>query len=481
MFWTTIQGAGRSDNLSIGELRYYDNQDVLAYVRAERKGSGSGARVKLNLSYHFTDEWVRRYNCATDGTGAVEDRAACITHNLSTLEKMRNNRDRVHTPGFFTTWEGHFWHQRLRMVLGADGYFDMISSSRRDSKRDDVWAWQDKDRGNFSEGSQYLTLGGFLMGDVDVLRLGPSTIAINGGIRLSYFEAFAPDVPVLGNVRYQHVGAVGSAGLAYLFKDLLNVYADFSQGFRAPNLQESTVLGNTGTFFEVPADSLVPQTSDTVEVGVKLKTRYLRVTVAGFASWLDDAFAREEVPMSDWDEYGISSNDVGDQAVMKRVNAASAFYRGVESSLAVGPFAGVSLWGNGAVVIGDVTDQKGNEAPGRRVPPVSGAAGVRWELQRIRLFAEFFVKWALAQDRLSSGDRQDLRICEDKSSPGQFLDNCAGTSGWVTLNLRAGYVPLDWLQLNLSIENLADTRYKYHGSGIYSPGINALAGLTLTY
>jgi len=55
------------------------------------------------------------------------------------------------------------------------------------------------------------------------------------------------------------------------------------------------------------------------------------------------------------------------------------------------------------------------------------------------------------------------------------------TPGWITLNVRVGYSPLSWLQVHLSLKNLTDKRYKYHGSGIYAPGFNLLAGLSLTY
>jgi hemoglobin/transferrin/lactoferrin receptor protein len=480
-FYTAIEDAGRTDTVNKGDYRFYDNQDLLAYVRAERRGSGLGHRITLNLSYHFTDETVRRYWCGTDDNGVVLDRAACLAAEVDAITKRRNLVDTVHTPGFFATWESRFWDDRLRFLLGTDGYFDFVGSSREDAKASDDWAWKDADRGNFSEGSSYHQMGAFLNGDIAFLRLGDSSFHLNGGVRASYSSAQAPDVPALGEVKYDDFGVVGAAGLSYRLRDRLNAYVDFSQGFRSPNLQETTVLGDTGSTFEVPNDELGPQRSDTVEVGLKVRTRYVQASAAGFGSWIEDAFARDDVPESEWEALGITAESVGDKPVVRRVNADQAFYRGVEGNLSVGPVAGVSVWGNAAWVKGDVTDSDGNEEPARRVPPLFGAAGLRWEDAGLRLHAELFVKWATRQDRLGADDLADLRICEDPDSPGQLLADCNGVAGWTTLNARVGWRPMDRLEANLSLENLTDVNYRHFGSGMDAPGFNAILSVAARY
>ena len=289
-------------------------------------------------------------------------------------------------------------------------------------------------------------------------------------------------MPGLGDVDYSYAGVVGSAGLKYLSGKNLNVYADFSQGFRAPNLQETTVLGDTGSTFEVPNDELTPQRSNTVELGVKVRSRYVRLAAAGYATWLDDVFAREDVPKEQWAALGIAPGDVDTSyQVKKRVNADSGLYQGVEGTVIVGPFSGVSAWANGSWIRGDITRVDGTEEPGRRMPPIMGAGGVRWKQRQWKLYAEFYVRWALKQDRLGPDDEEDLRICEDPDNPGKLLTDCSGTPGWHTLNLRAGWEPNDWLQVDLNLENLTDRNYRLHGSGLDSPGFNALLSLAAKY
>jgi len=482
-FWNSLYGAGRTDSLGQGRIRNYDNDDLLSYVRAERFGKGFLHHIQLNLSYHRTRETVSDYRCKTDDDGIVTDRDACIGLGQDILKKRAENEDIVHTPGFFATWEARLWDKRLRVQAGGEGYYDLVESSAKEAAADGSWEWKDKDRGNYSDDSTYLSLGAFLGSDVDFVKFGKSRFNLGLGGRVSHFAASAADVPGIGDLDYSNTGLVGTASLKYLFSDLLNVYADFSQGFRSPNLQESTALGNTGKSFDAPNDSLEPVRSNTFEVGAKVSQRYVRLNAAGFVTMLDNVFERVELTQAEWEALGLKAEDVGELPVYRRENAASGLYKGVEGGLSVGPFVGVSLWSNAAWLQGDIENAAGEENPASRVPPLMGAGGIKWEDPDLGLYAEFFAKWALRQDRLAGEDYTDLRICEDPGNPGKLLSeaDCKGTPGWVTYNFRAGYAPFDFLDANISLENLADTNYKYHGSGIDAPGFNAMATVSARY
>jgi hemoglobin/transferrin/lactoferrin receptor protein len=478
LFWTAALDAGRADSLSRGDHRAYDNHDLLGYVRLERRGARLLHGLRLTASYHLTDEVARRVSCLTHDDGAVVDRAACLAADSATLGKRRRQHDRVHTPGLQAAWEARLWRGRLRSLVGLEGYLDWVGSEREDATAASDWAWEEQARGSFSDGSRYLQAGAFWTGDADLLILGPSVFNLSGGLRLSHFRAWAPDVPGHGDVTYDFTGVVGSAGLAWRLKELAHVYLDFSQGFRAPNLQETTVLEDTADFYEVPNDQLAPERSDALELGARLRLAWLTVQAAGFASWIHDAFDREAVSEADWTSLGLTMEEVGVRKVKRRVNASSGFIRGADGRVTVGPFAGISAYGSVAWILGDVDD-----APARRIPPLMGVGGLRWACPRRGLFAEAYIKWAARQDRLSQGDRDDLRICEDPSRPGLLMEgaSCEGTPAYATVNLRAGYAPLSGLSLHLSAENLTDLRYRTHGSGIDRPGVNVMLGMVARY
>jgi outer membrane receptor protein involved in Fe transport len=75
-------------------------------------------------------------------------------------------------------------------------------------------------------------------------------------------------------------------------------------------------------------------------------------------------------------------------------------------------------------------------------------------------YVEPYVQFASRQSRLSPRDVRDVRIDPE------------GTPGWGTVNVRAQWMPRNNLRLGAAVENLADKRYRVHGSGIDAVGRN---------
>jgi hemoglobin/transferrin/lactoferrin receptor protein len=479
LFETSIRGAGRAEKINLGRHRNYDNDDLLSYVRLDRLGKGWLYRMRLNVSYHMTHELDSGVRCATSG-GVVTDRAACLASSAKQVTRRYENRDTVHTPGLFATLDSRFWDNRLRTIAGVESYLDVVDSNARDAGATPS-QWQNRKRGNYSSGSTYASLGAFVRGDADLLKWGDSTVTMEAGGRLSCFSASAPDVPGLGDVDYADAGFVMSTGLGYRYRDQVHLYTDFSQGFRAPNLQESTVLGDTGAFFEVPNGDLEPVRSDTVEVGMKLKTDLFGLNMAGWYSSLSNLFGREMLSEAEIANLGIDQAALGGQPVARRVNRDSAWYRGVDLALKTRSWSGLSLFSAVSWVDGEVDLGDGQWVPSRRLPPLSGNAGLRYESPELGIYGEFFVRYAAAQHELHPDDVQDYRICEDPNRPGQLLADCQGTAGWSTLNLRAGLTLTENFTFDLRFENLGDTHYRIHGSGLDAPGFNGMLELRGTY
>ncbi len=466
---TIIRNAGRTDRLGQGDARLYDNDDHFAYMKGVWRPSAAISEVSAAVVFHRTHEKVDRFNCATDMDNIVLNLDGCETLSEPDLTRKRKYNDIVNVIGFDVGSEIRFLEERIRVRFGGEGYFEFIDSSLLDARSDDGFVWAPKERGNFSDGSSYATLGAFSRLDATVLRLrdGKDRIVAAGGARLSNFRARAPDVPSLGDVNYSFSGAAGSVGLQYLYQDSFNLYASFVQGFRAPNLQETTVLADTGSKFEIPNPDLGPERSDTVEVGAKVYTSKLKVAAAVFWTGLRDAINEESADFN-------GMTDVDGKPVIRRVNAASGEYVGVEGSAQyrVGPITGsVSV----AWTRGDVTNAMNETTPARRIPPLFGTGRVRYDSPKGKVFAEGFVQWAGRQDRLHPSDKKDLRICESSKHSGELIANCNGTDGWATLNLRGGLeLGTNW-NAYLAVLNLTDASYHLHGSGFEAAGIDVRA------
>ncbi len=488
-FGGAVLGAGRTDTLNRGDFRRHDNVDHLAYVDFQWKGIGVVRKVHANVSYHQQIEAVGRTKCKTRKDAAevngktvevavIADREACLAQDRAkAVTDVESYNDGVRSVSADVGLDLGFWNNRVRLSFGQDVSVDLVESTLAVANTADGFQRRDKARGNFSDDSRYVMTGTFAHLAITPLRTDLLELIVSGGARLSYFAAHAPAVPGFGDVDYDHVGVVGSAGIQLVLPGVLNVYTSFVQGFRAPNLQETTVLGDTGRAFELPNADLKPERSDTIEAGLKAAFGPIEVSAAYFYSFL-----RDTIDLGASTHKGAAKVDGKDVRI--RVNTRGRSH-GVEAGL------GVKLWG--ATVRATVTwvdseleDAAGNLRSAPKQPPVFGTASVRYDFGgKRRPYVEAFVRWAAPQTKLHPSDESDLRICESKQRPGWLMKDlgqpCEGTPGWAIVGVRGGSWLNRWLRADLSVSNIGDMGYRVHSSGFDAPGIDVRATLTADF
>jgi outer membrane receptor protein involved in Fe transport len=490
-----VRNAGREDRLYEGRFRFYDNDDDFLYLDWKYKPGGIFRQLRAAVSFHRTRENMDRYRCDISSGLLMKTTAACLAAariepgslppDLFTAQELY--RDTVLTPGLMVTTAMSFWDHRIRAATGLEAYFDFVSSSRSKRQADSqpAWRWNNEERGNFSEGSTYQSVGAFLHADGDLHTWGEQALIMGMGGRVSNFLARADEVPGIGEVNYSHTGFVATVGLRYLYAELFMAYLNFSQGFRAPNLQETTVLGDTGSKFEVPNGQLNPEKSNTLEIGTRLSLAKVKCFVSAFISFMDDVIDEKKLDHEESTALGVDLAAIGDKPVVQRVNGNSGLYWGVEGTLTLGPWFDTKPWVRIAWIRGEIETQAGLVVPARRIPPVMGAAGLRYENDDYGFYVEIFTRFAHRQTRLHPSDQSDLRICEDPLNLGDTYGDtgqkCPGTSAWITLNLRGGYRFDSFLRVDLAATNLTDELYHYHASGIDAPGIGVSISLIGSY
>jgi len=262
--------------------------------------------------------------------------------------------------------------------------------------------------------------------------------------------------------------------LQFRLKKRLNIYGTFMQGFRAPNLQETTVLGNTGSKFEIPNPDLMPERSDTIEVGVKFRAfSRLTVRLAYFFSFLKNALDEQAAT------YGGQSAIDG-TPVVQRVNATKGTSQGIEAQLKLN-LGRLSLEGAVTWMEAELESSTGELNPARRVPPVFGQLTLRYAHPRPRAFAEVFLRFAARQTLLHPSDLKDLRICETSTHSGVLKQDigepCEGSPGYVLLGLRGGWQFHGNWRLNLVVNNVLDAYYRVFASGMPGSGVEGRLSL----
>jgi outer membrane receptor protein involved in Fe transport len=231
----------------------------------------------------------------------------------------------------------------------------------------------------------------------------------------------------------------------YRLTPQLNLVGGLAQGYRAPNMED--FFGRVDFVSEVPNTSLRPESSLNREIGLKFAQPGTSASVHYFISTYDDLIARATVA----------------PGVRQRQNLRRARITGIEGSLSQQFATAWTLRAALASVRGE-DDDTGN--PLQRIPPNNGSLRLRYAHDSATWF-ELNSLFAARQDRLSPEDLTDLRI------------PAGGTPGYATVGLGMG---LRWRpdhDLVLSIENLANKRYKTHGSGVYGPGASLAVSYTV--
>lgn len=461
--------APRVEGLGNGDHRTYDNTDqlgIVSLVKAPKHPAGIVRKLRFALSGHRIGEQTRRVRCVRDELpGRLQE---CIDETGGIVDKLQTEQASVVVPGAVARASfGLLERDRLTLDVGADAYYDIVDSAAQVAKATESFV-QTPDTPRFSANSSYLDTGAFVHGALRLAELGRAigTLSLAAGGRVSHVRAHASEVPGIGDVRYANTGFVGTAGLQLLATQQHNVFFNFVQGFRAPRLEETTVLGDTGSQYELPNPDLQPIRSNTLEFGGRLR-RWRRFSIAGslFTTWLSGVITSQPATTDD------GRTEVDGKRVTRRVNAGSSLYRGAELA-ASARWWRVLVKLNATWTKGNDTLADGRTEPARRIPPLFGRAGVRYLHPPRVWWIEAFAQGAARQDQLSSGDRADLRVCESARYSGQVYpgDTCSGTPAWVTANLRAGWRSGGRFEVQLAALNLLDTRYKTHGSGFYSPG-----------
>ena len=335
---------------------------------------------------------------------------------------------------------------KLSWVLGAEAYYDEVSSRRRefDLGADSLEQVQSR----FPDGSTVRQLAVFAHGD---LAVGERS-SVSGGLRASSISV------ALGNAGASPAATVDTddisadLGWRYALTDALSVVGNASFGFRAPNVFDLGTLGERpGNRFNVPNSGLESERVRQADLGIRYRSNRWRADLVAWRLDYDDRITSVLT--------GAVTPTGRD--IVQTQNVASAELWGLEAQVSWSPSERLDAEFVLNQTRGEQRQVAASTEAADRVPPLNGrlrvilAAG-NWQIAPA-------VEFAARQDRLSARDRNDPRI------------NPQGTDGWITASLRLDWQPSEQWALTFGASNLADVRYRRHGSGIDAPGVNAFA------
>lgn len=341
--------------------------------------------------------------------------------------------DEVSTLGFNLDVVSVF-NEHWNATTGAEYYHDHVASTAKlsDLEYETVTAL----RGLYPDGSLYDNLAFFTLHQYNAKKWN-----LSAGLRYNFVRLQVQDT-LFGNTVISPGALVGNFGLVYKLNEHHHLTGNINSAFRAPNINDVSSFGIADFRYEVPAYDLKPEISLNKELGYKLHYEEFSGAVHVFHQNLNDLIAN--VPAQ---YQGLDSLD--GFKVYQRENVNEAVIYGGEIELEGKLARQIIAFGSMSYTYGQNIS---SDEPLRRMPPLFGRAGIKGKFESGLNFMTECV-FAGEQNRLSAGDMADDRIAD------------GGTPAWSVINLYVGYQH-SFFALNAGLENLFDSSYRVHGSGI---------------
>lgn len=324
---------------------------------------------------------------------------------------------------------------------GVETYNDFVESMRTD--KDGLSGAVKSLRGLYPDKSTY---SNFSIYNLHHFNLG--RLKAEAGIRLNFYAANITDT-TLGKIRISPSAAVFQGGLNYQVLKSVFLYANISDGFRAPNIDDLGTLGIVDFRYEIPAYDLKPERSVNKEIGLKIATKKISFSSALFRTSLRGLITRVAT--------GAAMNGY---QVYKKINVDRGYIKGWETQIEFRPLEGVAFYGTATSLFGQSITRN---QPLRRIPPFNARLGA--DFTKSQWTAGLTFDHASPQRRLDAGDKSDNRI------------PAGGTPGFNLLNLYSGYQNKS-LTFRLYWNNIFNADFRTHGSGINGMG-SAVSGMLI--
>ena len=243
---------------------------------------------------------------------------------------------------------------------------------------------------------------------------------------------------------------VGNLYVAQSILPKLKLIYGLNTGFRAPNIDDLGSLGIVDFRYEIPNYELRPEKSAQIQIGYKWNGPKFNWETYTYYNRLKDIVVRNKKGNETIDGYPVYIKE----------NAENGYIMGLETNFQYILGRSLQLTGSLTYTYGQNTSKK---EPIRRIPPLFGYVNIQY--QKEKYWAKLFFQLAGKQQRLAAGDISDNRI-------GRL-----GTPGWSVINISNGF-NFKKMDINLTLQNVFDKDYKFHGSGINGVGRSLILGFS---
>lgn len=237
-----------------------------------------------------------------------------------------------------------------------------------------------------------------------------------------------------------------------------------SSGFRAPNVDDMTKVFESapGTLI-VPNPDIKPEYTYNGEIGIgKTFSKKVRAEITGFYTMYENLISTKAFTFNGADsvEYsGVKSK------VYAQQNSEHAYLYGTSAAIYADLTDNFSIVSTLNYTYGRIKTDT-TDYPLDHIAPMFGKTSFILNLKKFR--SEFFMLYNGAKyekDYNLLGEDNQIYSATGSKTRGY-------TPAWITFNLRTAYSINKYLQVQLALDNILDTHYRYFSSGISAPGRN---------
>lgn len=393
----------------------------VGYTYTPEKGFIQNIKFTPNIQQVAESRWSKKNN---SNLTTIENDTVEIFGVLTELNTLKNIGD--------WKWSGSH---------GFDLYHDKVNSNRIQMYDNNTPIFK---RGLYPDDATQISYAFFTNQHIE-----KNKFQVTLGNRIQFLSLQIPiDNGQIINI--QPKAWVGNLYVAQSILPKLKLIYGLNTGFRAPNIDDLGSLGIVDFRYEIPNYELRPEKSAQIQIGYKWNGPKFNWETYTYYNRLKDIVVRNKKGNETIDGYPVYIKE----------NAENGYIMGLETNFQYILGRSLQLTGSLTYTYGQNTSKK---EPIRRIPPLFGYVNIQY--QKEKYWAKLFFQLAGKQQRLAAGDISDNRI-------GRL-----GTPGWSVINISNGF-NFKKMDINLTLQNVLDKDYKFHGSGINGVGRSLILGFS---
>lgn len=300
---------------------------------------------------------------------------------------------------------------------------------------------------------------------------------VQAGLRYNYcmidadFSNNLPFYPFpFSSVKINDGALTGNLGFVYNPTERWSLVANFSTGFRAPNVDDlGKVFDSEPGTVVVPNPELKPEYAYNAELGVaKVFGEALKIDLTGYYTYLLNAMVRRDFTLNGLDSIMYDGEMSKVQALQ---NASFATVYGIQAGVEIKLPAGFGISSQFNYQKGEEELDDGSKSPLRHAAPWFGITHLTLKVQKLELDLYGTYNGEVSYANLPEEERgKDYMYAKD-------ADGNPYSPAWYTLNIKALYQLTANFSISAGVENLTDQLYRPYSSGIAAPGRNFIIAL----